>query len=246
MTTRRRLVLLTVIAVLSGLGSVAPGAPQAAKEKDKGPRLEYQEKSRAMEGGREVVTCVLRAEGLPKDKRYLLAGRWMNGRTAEIHRGARVDDSGRVLDASGEEIELGLAEMETGEFVQFALFSEDGSTKAAVQITPFPFRAEGEGGCRLSAQAIASNGEVFQIKGSGFAPDKDLETVSTSSEETMRSSMKGRPDGTLTLIMFPAVVGKTGGDATYSASDSRCSVTVKYRWGDAMTRPPGKSETPAP
>lgn len=244
MTKDRRLGLLTLVAVFFGLGSHLAGAPQSAGTPDNGPKLTYAEKSRTKADGREVVTCVLLAEGFPKDKRCLVAGRWMNGRTAEISRGARVDESGRVLGPGGDELELGLAEMQPGEFVQFALLTEDGSAKAFIQITPFPYRAEGEGGCRLSVQAIAPNREIFEITGAGFQPDKELDTVSTSSGETMKSTMKGRPDGTLRLVILPAVVGKTGGDATYSASDSKCSVKVLYKWGDEMAGAVGKTAKP--
>jgi len=37
------------------------------------------------------------------------------------------------------------------------------------------------------------------------------------------------------VVVLPAVVGKSGGEGSVTASDASCSVTVRYNWGDAMT-----------
>ncbi len=55
----------------------------------------------------------------------------------------------------------------------------------------------------------------------------------------------GRPDGTLKHVIFPAVVGRKGGDASFEASDSACTVKVQYKWGNEMRgAPTAKPPTP--
>ena len=242
MRTTLRLVLLSALAQFLGTGGLATAAQRASAPTEDGPRLSYEVRSREVENALEVVTCVLRAKGFPETKKYALAAKWMNGRTADVQKGLRIDEAGRVLGQDGDEVELALASMHLGEYIVFLLSSEDGAAKAKVEITPFPIEAEGPGGCRLNVQLTTTSGEMFVITGSGFRPGEDLKTKSKSSDEAAETTMKGRPDGTLKVVMFPAVVGRTGGDASFEASDSVCSVKVNYKWGDAMAA----NDPPAP
>ena len=200
-----------------------------------------------MEPGLDMVRYALKTDGLPKDQRYALYGRWMDGRSTEVTRGIRIDESGYVRDAKGEEFTLALGRMFPGELATFALVSEDGTAKAFVEITPFPIQAEGKGGCRLAVRPMDAHGQAFIITGSGFGPNKKLKTVSTSVNEVMYETRDGRSDGTLPKqVIFPAVVGRTGGDASYEASDSDCSVKVRYTWGDEMRGKPAAARQPSP
>jgi len=81
---------------------------------------------------------------------------------------------------------------------------------------------------------MMANGQVFRISGEGFIPNHDIRISGTSSGEHSSQTVKGKADGTLNFSIFPAVVGKTGGDASFTASDSSCSATVNYKWGDQM------------
>ncbi len=211
-------------------------------------RLQYEEKSRGVENGLEMVRYALKTDGFPVDKRYALFGRWMDGRSAEVARGITIDESGGLVSADGDELTLSLGRMFPGESATFALVSQDGASKAFVEITPFPIHAEGKGGCRLNVHPMDLKGQTFSITGSGFKPDKTLKTVSSSVNEVAYGSLKGRPDGTVKMVVFPAVVGRTGGDASFEASDSDCSVKIGYKWGDQLrgpASPPGKA-TPTP
>lgn len=215
-----------------------PAAPSA--------RLTYEERSRRVENGLELVRYALKADGFPGGKRYALFGRWMDGRSAEVARGITIDDSGGLVSADGDELTLSLGRMFPGESATFALVSQDGASKAFVEITPFPIHAEGKGGCRLNVHPMDLKGQTFSITGSGFKPDRTLKTVSSSVNEVAYGSLKGRPDGTVKMVVFPAVVGRTGGDASFEASDSDCSVKVVYKWGDQLRGPSPPGERPTP
>lgn len=250
----RSLVLVGAFAFLAGPGraltvpeEVTATPQQVSTEASPGLRLTSEEKSRGTQDGLEVVRYVFKADGFPGDKSYVLVGKRMDGKPQEVARGFRIGESGRVLDPDGDEFVLSLGRLFRGEYVVFALISEDGASKAFVELTPYPIEAEGKGGCRLSVRPMMLSGQMFQINGSGFEPNKKLKIVSFSSNEVARSSAEGRPDGTLKHVILPAVVGKTGGDASFAASDSACEVKVDYKWGDAMrSLPPAppKSETP--
>jgi hypothetical protein len=242
-------VLASILVTLSGAAGVrgqTTPTPRPQNANTPGMSLAYHEKSRGVENDLELVNYSLEASGFPEDKRYALYGRWMDGRSAELARGITIGESRGLVTSKGDEFVLTLGRMFQGEFATFALVSEDGAAKAFVEITPFPIQAEGKGGCRLFVRPMDPKGQVFSITGSGFKPDKTLKTVSSSSNEVAYGSLKGRPDGTVKMVVFPAVVGRTGGDASFEASDSDCSVKIGYKWGDQLRGPSSPSARPTP
>ena len=228
---------LTSLLVCLGTASAQSQKPTRPVEKQTntpGMSLAYEEKSRGTEHGLELVHVTFKAAGFPKDQRYALYGQWMTGQSKEVVRDMRIDESGSVRTADGDEFDLSLGGMFLGEYVKFGLVSEDAASKAFVEITPFPIQDEGTGGCRLFVRPMEASGQAFSITGSGFKPNEDLKIHSTSSNESGDSKVKGRDDGSLKFVLFPATVGRKGGDATFQASDSTCTVNVSYKWGEAM------------
>jgi len=248
MKTLLRPVLASLLACLT---SAEAQTRQTATPKEKpsntpGMSPAYEEKSRDIEQGFEMVHYALKTDGFPRDQRYALYGRWMDGRSTEMSRGIRIDESGHVRAPDGDEFTLTLGKMFPGEYAVFALVSEDAASKAFVEIIPFPIQAEGKGGCRLFVRPMEASGQAFVITGSGFKPNKKLKTSSTSVNEVAHGTSDGRADGTLKQIIFPAVVGRTGGDASFEASDSDCSVKVLYKWGDQMRGQTAPARQPTP
>jgi hypothetical protein len=169
----------------------------------------------------------------------------MNGKTAVVFRDLRLDESGRVVTQDGGGLDLGLGMMFAGESVVFTLLSEDGAAKAAVEITPFPLEAEGDGGCRLTVKLMSVKGDSFQIIGEGFRPGRPVTAVGSPAGEVTQVPLTRKSDGLLTAIVSPAVAGKSGGEATLTASDGSCSVTAGYSWGDAMMKRSPRVAQPA-
>lgn len=237
----KSLVGIGVVVYLAGAVAIAGPPQQTAQPQEKpggptsGARLSFEEKSRNASPNGEFITYALRANGLPQSKSYSLIGKWMNGKTARVPGDFHIDQSGRVLRKDGGELDLVLGGTFPGEFIQFALVSEDGAAKGSVEITPVPIQAVGQGGCRLSVKPLSAKGEMFSITGEGFKPNEQIKGVGRSSGEVMDAHLDNK-GGNLKLVVFPAVVGKTGGEASLTASDSSCSVTVHYAWGDAMMK----------
>jgi hypothetical protein len=247
------LVLLSMLANLDGLSAAAVPLERMAhsdgksEERPSGARLTYRETGRSEASSGELIHYALHADGLPQGKSYSLGGKWMNGRVGVI-KGLHIDGSGRVLTADGQELDLVLGRMFPGEFIEFILAADDGAAKAAVEITPFPIEAVGNGGCRLSVKPTEITGQIFRITGSGFQPDQKIRGGSTSDGEAQHQGWKTKSDGTLpNTFILPAVRGKSGGEASVTASDNSCSVTVRYHWGSEMTRaaPEGRATAPA-
>jgi hypothetical protein len=248
---RKLLVGLGVFACLGGFGAHARPLVQAAQTAEKsaepssGPHLFYQEKSRRTSPTGDFITYVLRADGLPQGKPYSLTGTWMNGRTAKVREPLHLDGSGRVLTKDGSEFDLVLGGTFTGEFIRFTLISDDGTAKASAEITPVPIQAVGKGGCRLTVKPMTVTGEAFSIIGEGFQPGQEIKTLANSSGKVMEGHADNK-GGNLKMVIFPAMAGQSGGNASLTASDKSCSVTVRYAWGSAMMKlsPTANQETP--
>jgi len=202
-----------------------------------GARLTYKETSRVVLPEGIGVTYKLQAEGLPQEKTYSLWSKLINGHTMEMYKGLLLDSSGHVLREDGAEFEFGLKKMLEGESVEYTLISHDETTKAVVEITPFPIEAQGGGKCHLSVKLLSAKGEAFLIKGEGFAAKQELKVVAKSDAEVGEFPLKVTDDGTFSMVILPAVLGKSGGEASFMAADTACAVTVRYKWGDAMTGP---------
>ena len=234
-------------ALMSLLACLGAAAPQEKAPATPGAHILFAEKSRDTQQGFEMVHYALKAEGLPKDQRYALYGRWMDGSSKEAARGLRLDEAGNVRDDKGEAFTLSLGQMFPGEYVTIALVSEDGKAKAFGEITLHPIQAEGKGGCRLAVRPLDPKGQIFAIIGTGFGPGKKLKIVSTSVNEVMHETKNAGADGTLPKqVILPAVIGRTGGDASYEVSDSECTVKVLYKWGDEMQGKPAVALQPTP
>lgn len=240
-TMNEFLVGFAVLMHLGGSGSHVTPLEQTAQSQEKSresppeAHLIYREASRRASPTGDFITYVLRVDGLPEGKSYSLTGTWMNGKTYKVPEPLHLDSSGRVLTKDGSEFNLILGGTFAGEFIRFTLLSDDGSAKAAAEITPVPIEAVGNGGCRLTVRPLLANGQAFSIIGERFQPGDEIKTVSTSSGKVMEGHADNK-GGNLKFVVFPAVAGQSGGDASLTASDKSCSVTVRYAWGDAMMK----------
>jgi hypothetical protein len=245
------LLLLSMLAYLGGSSATASSPEKAEQPQEKsggsppGARLTFRETSRSASPHGELVHYALKAAGLPEGKSYSLTAKWMNGTTRVINR-LHIDGSGRVLTQDGTEADLALGKMFPGEFIEFTLAADDGTAKASVEIALFPIEAAGNGSCRVSVKPMSARGEAFLITGSGFKLDEDVSGVQRVDGQTVNQQWKARGDGSLKVVVFPGAPGRTGGTASLTASDTSCSVTVRYSWGSEMTRavPEAQAQTP--
>lgn len=238
---RKLLVGLGVLAYLGGFDANAGPLLQAAQTVEKsgepssGPQLSYREVSRKASPTGDFITYRMRADRFPGGKTYSLTRTLMNGATYKVPEPLHIDGSGRVLMKDGSEFDLVLGGTFPGEFMRFTLLSDDGTAKAFVEITPVLIQAVGKGGCRLTVKPMMATGEAFSIIGEGFQPGQEIKTVAVSSGQSMEGHADNK-NGNLKMVLFPAVKGQSGGDASLTASDKSCSVTVRYAWGNAMPK----------
>jgi hypothetical protein len=183
----------------------------------------------------------LQAAGLPRDKTYRLEIRRVGGRVGQMPIGAlHVDGAGRLVTERGFRLEqhvLGTGPVLRGEPLEAALVAEDGSGQVSTRIVPAPIEARGADGCRLSVELLDPTGNAFVIKGEGFAPGEGVRLLDRSGDEVVEASKKASPGGGFEIVELPAVVGKSGGEASIAAAGRACSVpALAYKWGTAVER----------
>ena len=96
---------------------------------------------------------------------------------------------------------------------------------------PFPIAAKGEGRCHLWVELGSLSGTLFAIYGEGFEPGEEINFVVRSENEETNGRRKLRENGKFATILFPAVIGKQSGLATYTATGQRCNLKVEFEWG---------------
>jgi hypothetical protein len=128
------------------------------------------------------------------------------------------------------QVSVSLSDFAKGEPVEYALISTDQTVRAFTRVILFPLEAK-DGQCLLSMQLGSRRGDLFLVMGEGFEPGGEVMTESRSNGEVLKLKSPLSRDGKFATIVSPAVVGKSSGKASFTASGKGCSPTVDYEWG---------------
>ena len=231
---------LSLLTPACGTESQVPARQRSASEVPAlpGARLTLLEIVRANPSVGEGFNYRLQAAGLPPGKAFRLEVRRLDGQVGRMPiETLHVDAAGQLVTERGFRLEqhvLGTGPVLKGEPLEPALVAEDGSGEVVARMVPAPIAASGVGGCHLSIELADPTGNVFLLRGEGFEPREEVRTTSKSDGEVLPARTTASETGEIRLIVLPAVIGKAGGSASYSASGRVCTVTLSYEWGAAM------------
>ncbi len=199
-----------------------------------GVELTLQEVKRQRVSGKMRVDYTLLVSGFPEGKSFTLWAKPFGSSPILLKQFGElyVDPSGKFVAEKKtlRGIHLSALDYSKGEPYEVALISTDQTIKAFAKVIPIPVATK-EGRCRLWMELVSANGTAFAINGEGFEPDEGVTTTSRSDGEVMESKHKASPEGKLFAIVFPAVIGKPAGSASYTVVSRFCSLTVEYEWG---------------
>lgn len=202
-----------------------------------GEKLSYKEIERTTIQGRTVITYNLFADGLPKDKHYVLCV--LNvGSDPRSAADAYLNGDGKVVNVladpahhvSEDPINAKLFGGR-GEPIQFALISDDFQSRAFAEIIPFPVEKIA-GPCHLSLIETGPYYSGVLIRLMGFQPDEELGMEQRSENEGGQSKGKADAKGAYNAAIFPLVKGKRSGKARFFVSGKSCKVGIDFSWGD--------------
>jgi hypothetical protein len=172
---------------------------------------------------------VMRASGFPANKEYVLMMKYLDGKIGTVP----IADIQALL---GGKYSFVYSNVYRGEPIEYAVISSDGTVRAYTRIIPFPLEAKSKNGCKLVMSLVSPDLMNFAINAEGFGKGEVVKTTSRSGQETLVSNTTASEDGGFVVIIAPGVVGQTGGEATFEASSSSCTVQINYDWGTAMKR----------
>lgn len=143
------------------------------------------------------------------------------------------DEGVAVVHASSGTNAMLMAGFADGHPLSIALVSGSSGKRAHAKAVPIPLRAEGAGGCSVSAELQSESGFVFLILAKGFAPGEAVQLQSRYKKEVKNDTKPASQLGDITLpIMFGA--GDKGA-ASFTATTSKCSAKLEYKVGkDAL------------
>ena len=180
----------------------------------------------------------LMAEGFPEDKTYFLWQKTLaSGQPTRtpielsIRKKAAADGFGFVVKrADGGTVLMKPDGFAEGEALQVALISEDKTIVALAKTIPNPIESVRDP-YRIWVELATANSSGFIIWGEGFEPNEEMNTTSISEGETVMSKVRANVEGRFMTMIFPAVVGRQSGLASYSVAGKAGEVKVHYRWG---------------
>ena len=204
-----------------------------------GSALTLKETGRNAANGRTIVSYRLFASGLPKAQHFTL-WTWDLGSQPHAAVDAFINPEGLIVntlgDATHKEDPIDIrAFAGRGERKRFAITSDDWTLQAFAEAVPFPIE-QTVNGCRLSIEMSAPNYEGVTVHSSGFQPSEPLTVDLASGPEGGKQQLNATPEGTYTAAIFPLVKGQKSGKASVTITSAKCSVTVKFPWGEGSYR----------
>lgn len=202
-----------------------------------GARLSYKEIDRVKVQSRTVITYNLFADGLPKDKHYVLCVLNVGSEPRAVA-DAYLNADGKVVNVLADPAHHVSEDPINakvfggrGEPIQFALISDDDQSRAFTRIVPFPLE-ETAGPCHLSLLETGPYYSVVLIRLTGFQPDEELSIEQRSENEGGQSKGKADAQGAYNAALLPFVKGKRSGKARLFVSAKSCKIGIDFPWGD--------------
>jgi hypothetical protein len=123
-----------------------------------------------------------------------------------------------------------------GEEKRMAVVSSDGKIAGFADAVPFPIEASDKN-CRLTVVRMSPLADVVLARASGLKPKQPLTVTTHYADEASATSSTANPDGTWTEVMTAPIAKAPSGKALISDSDTFCSVSVAFPYGQGSNQP---------
>ena len=117
-----------------------------------------------------------------------------------------------------------------GQSFDIALVDEVTNKRAHAKVTPFPITAEGDGGCKASAEVVTKSGLVWLITLAGYGAGEQVRITSVAKKETLTDDVAASETGEIAFpILYPK---RSKRNAQVTAEGSRgCNVSLDFAIG---------------
>ncbi len=186
--------------------------------------------------GKACFEYRIRFKNFPKGQKYRVSTENLRGREGSI--AFQVNEKGKPIEISKDKIDInmrifGLQNLHFSEPIFFCLESFDGKTQIEKIVIPKPIEAIGKDNAKISIMLLSSTLDLFVMKCEGFKKNEKVKLIGTSCHEKMEHCFEIASDP-LIVSSSPAVIGKTGGIASYTIKRKNEELKIIYPWGDKM------------
>ena len=114
--------------------------------------------------------------------------------------------------------------------VSYDVLPEATDKRAHAKITPFPITAEGDGGCKASAEVVTKSGLVWLITLAGYSAGEQVRITSVAKKETLTEEVTASETGEIAFpILYPK---RSKRNAQVTAEGFRgCNVNLDFAIG---------------
>ena len=122
-----------------------------------------------------------------------------------------------------------------GQSFDIALVDEATNKRAHAKVTPFPITAEGDGGCKASAEVVTKSGLVWLITLAGYDAGEQVTITSVAKKETLTDDVVASGTGEIAFpILYPK---RSKRNAHVTAEGSRgCNVSLDFAIGKSALK----------
>lgn len=242
---------LLAFAGLAGVGTRTVAQDSLGRPVPSEPQLMFHEVSRESKGKFTAIDYDLRSSGFPQGTVFDL---WFKAGAEDapvlLFVGFVADSAGELICGDQKTLGrtkarapwcvgplrgvlIGAGRLITAEPVQAHLVSQDERIRVNAHTIPFPVEAS-DAACRIWAEVTTKKAEVFLLHGEGFEPNASVETalrvVGATVIDTTGTS-QATVDGQFTVLVGKPPKGGDGGTTTFSATSTKCRVSIDYEWG---------------
>lgn len=98
-----------------------------------------------------------------------------------------------------------------GEVATFTVVCKKRGIRSVLTFSPNPIESTWDDGAKVAVTSLSENMEIFLLRCTDLTPGETIHYVSKSWDEVNDVRHIVEPDGTLTIILAPMVIGKSGG-----------------------------------
>jgi hypothetical protein len=199
----------------------------------RGAKLDIREAKRGEKDGKLLIAYDFYATGASSGQSYTLFQYPITApEPAVLLREVSFDGTGRLCVKKGKECSQPVQIYflpEKAEPFRFLLLSMNGKTSIAALVVPNPIIGTDQG-CSVEVVRVTPNFDVALLRGKGFKPGEEPAYDSNSAGEQLHGTLKIDKAGEFTLVLFPAVTGKSEGSDTVMVKSALCNPSVSFNW----------------
>ena len=174
-----------------------------------------------------MITISIKSTGFSDAAATLALWQRTGGRYSKLKPGIRADGTVQFIPGTDS---MMLGGYIRGQSFDIALVDEATNKRAHAKVTPFPITAEGDGGCKASAEVVTKSGLVWLITLAGYGAGEQVRIRSVAKKETLTDEGAASETGEIAFTILYPNRSKRNAQVTAEGSHG-CNVSLDFAIG---------------